>query len=63
MACIIMAERTKDPNVIRLNFLKRNNLITEDQYNRIKEYLDSEESDVYELGASTIKAIIQKSSD
>ncbi len=57
-----MAYFEKDPNIIRLNFAKKTNLINEDQYLRIKEYLDSKEEDVYELGVITIKAIIQKSS-
>ena len=57
-----MAYFEKDPNIIRLNFAKKINLINEDQYLRIKEYLDSKEEDVYELGVITIKAIIQKSS-
>ena len=59
---IDMAYFEKDPNIIRLNFAKKTNLINEDQYLRIKEYLDSKEEDVYELGVITIKAIIQKSS-
>jgi hypothetical protein len=57
-----MAYFEKDPNVIRLNFAKKHDLINEDQYLRIKEYLDSKEDDVYELGVTTLKGIIQKSS-
>lgn len=53
----------KDPNKKRLNIAKRLNIITEEQYERIKEYLDSEEEDVYELGAITLKGIITKSSE
>jgi len=52
----------KDPNIIRLNFAKKNNLITEEQYDRILQYLKSDEEDVYELGVSTLKGIIKKSS-
>lgn len=52
----------KDPNKLRLNFAKKNNIVTEEQYNRILEYLESEEEDVYELGVSTLKGIITKSS-
>jgi len=51
----------KDPNIIRLNFAKKNNLITEEQYDRIHQYLKSDEEDVYELGVSTLKGIITKS--
>jgi hypothetical protein len=57
-----MAYFEKDSNIIRLNFAKKNKLITEDQYLRIKEYLDSKEDDVYELGATTLKSLILKSS-
>lgn len=57
-----MAYFEKDPNVIRLNFAKKHDLINEDQYLRIKEYLDSKEDAVYELGVTTLKGIIQKSS-
>jgi hypothetical protein len=52
----------KDPNIIRLNFAKKNNIITEEQYERILQYLKSDEEDVYELGVSTLKGIITKSS-
>lgn len=52
----------KDPNIIRLNFAKKNNIITEEQYDRIHQYLKSDEEDVYELGVSTLKGIITKSS-
>lgn len=58
-----MSHFEKDPNKIRLNIAKRSNIITEKQYERIKEYLDSKEDDVYELGATTLKAIIKKSAD
>jgi|LakMenE01Jun11ns_1017448.scaffolds.fasta_scaffold9467842_1 hypothetical protein len=56
-----MAYFEKDKNKIRLNFAKKNNLITEEQYDRILQYLESEEEDVYELGVSTLKGIITKS--
>lgn len=52
----------KDPNIIRLNFAKKHNIITEEQYDRIHQYLKSDEEDVYELGVSTLKGIITKSS-
>jgi len=52
----------KDPNKIRLNIAHNRQLITDEQYERIKEYLDSEETDVYDLGAKTLKGIITKSS-
>ena len=53
----------KDPNKIRLNIAHNRQLVTDEQYERIKEYLDSEETDVYNLGAKTLKAIIAKSSE
>lgn len=53
----------KDPNKIRLNIMYKRNLISESHYERIKEYLNSEESDVYDLGVKTLKAIISKSSE
>lgn len=52
----------KDSHIIRLNFAKKKKLITEEQYERILQYLKSEEKDVYELGAKTLKSLIQKSS-
>jgi len=58
-----MAYFEKDPNKIRLNYAHAKQLITDEQYERIKEYLNSEESDVYELGAKTLKGIITKSSE
>ena len=58
MACYF----EKDPNIIRLNFAKKHNIITEEQYNRILQYLKSEEEDVYAIGVSTLKGIIKKSS-
>jgi hypothetical protein len=51
-----------NPDIIRLNFAKRNNLIDDDQYARILQYLESDEEDVQDLGATTLKGIIQKSS-
>ena len=59
MACNI---KPKDPNIIRLNFAKRQGLIDDDQYARILQYLESDEEDVRNLGATTLKGIIQKSS-
>ena len=56
------SKKAKDPNIIRLNFAKRNNLVNDDQYARILQYLESDEKDVQELGATTLKGIIQKSS-
>jgi len=41
----------------------KRNLISESHYERIKEYLNSEENDVYELGVKTLKGIITKSSE
>ena len=55
-------KKPKDPNIIRLNFAKRNNLVTDEQYERILQYLKSDETDVYDLGVSTLKGIIKKSS-
>ena len=52
----------KDINIIRLNFAKRSNIIDDDQYERILQYLKSDEEDVRNLGATTLKGIIQKSS-
>ena len=60
MACKI---KNPDSNIVRMNFLKRKNLINEEQYDRIKQYLESKEEDVYELGVSTINAIITKSAN
>jgi hypothetical protein len=54
--------KPKDPNIIRLNFAKRNGLIDDDQYERILQYLQSDEDDVRNLGATTLKGIIPKSS-
>ena len=51
-----------DPNIIRLNFDKRNGLVDDEQYERILQYLKSDEEDVQNLGATTLKGIIQKSS-
>jgi hypothetical protein len=59
MAC---DTKPKDPNIIRLNFAKRQGLIDDDQYARILQYLESDEDDVRNLGATTLKGIIQKSS-
>ena len=55
-------KKPKDPNIIRLNFAKRQELINDDQYERILQYLESDEDDVRELGITTLKGIIQKSS-
>lgn len=55
-------KKPKDPNIIRLNFAKRNNIVDDDQYERILQYLKSDEEDVRNLGATTLKGIIQKSS-
>ncbi len=55
-------KKPKDPNIIRLNFAKRQELINDDQYQRILQYLESDEDDVRELGITTLKGIIQKSS-
>lgn len=55
-------KKQKDPNIIRLNFAKRNNIVDDDQYERILQYLESDEEDVRNLGATTLKGIIQKSS-
>ncbi len=57
----IMAHFEKDPNKLRLNAAHSRKLITDEQYERIKEYLNSEEDDVYNLGVKTLKAIIKKS--
>ena len=54
--------KPRDPHIIRLNFAKRNGLVDEKQYARILQYLESDEEDVRELGATTLKGIIQKSS-
>jgi len=54
-------KKPKDPNIIRLNFAKRNNIVDDDQYERILQYLESDEEDVRNLGATTLKGIIQKS--
>jgi hypothetical protein len=56
------SKKAKDPNIIRLNFAKRQGLIDDDQYARILQYLESDEKDVSDLGATTLKGIIQKSS-
>lgn len=56
------SKKPKDPNIIRLNFAKRNGLVNDEQYKRILQYLESNEDDVYDLGATTLKGIIQKSS-
>ena len=52
----------KNPDIIRLNFAKRAGLVDEEQYERILQYLKSDEEDVCKLGATTLKGIIQKSS-
>ena len=54
--------KPKDPNIIRLNFAKRNGLVDDEQYERILQYLESNEDDVRDLGATTLKGIIKKSS-
>lgn len=54
--------KPKDTNIIRLNFAKRNGLVDDEQYERILQYLKSDEKDVSDLGATTLKGIIQKSS-
>lgn len=51
----------KDPHKIRLNIIYRKKLITEEQYNRIVEYLNSKDSDVYNLGINAIYGIINNS--
>jgi hypothetical protein len=56
------SKKPKDPNIIRLNFAKRNGLVDDEQYERILQYLESNEDDVRDLGATTLKGIIQKSS-
>lgn len=58
-----MAYFEKDPNKLRLNIAHNRNIVNDEQYERIKEYLNSEEKDVYELGAKTLKAIITKSTE
>jgi len=55
-------KKPKDPNIIRLNFAKRQGLIDDEQHARILQYLESDEDDVRDLGATTLKGIIQKSS-
>jgi hypothetical protein len=54
--------KPKDPNIIRLNFAKINDLVDDEQYERILQYLESNEDDVRDLGATTLKGIIKKSS-
>jgi hypothetical protein len=56
------SKKPKNLNIIRLNFAKRNGLVDEEQYARILQYLESDEEDVRNLGATTLKGIIQKSS-
>lgn len=56
------SKKPKDLNIIRLNFAKRNGLVNDEQYERILQYLESNEDDVYDLGVTTLKGIIQKSS-
>lgn len=56
------SKKPKDLNIIRLNFAKRNGLVDEEQHARILQYLESDEEDVRNLGATTLKGIIQKSS-
>jgi hypothetical protein len=58
-----MAFFEKNPDIIRLNIAKKKEIISEEQYNRIKEYLDSEETDVYDLGKKTLMSLIKKSAD
>ena len=55
-------KKPKDPNIIRLNFAKRNGIVDDEQYARILQYLESDEEDVQKLGATTLKGLIQKSS-
>jgi hypothetical protein len=56
------SKKPKDLNIIRLNFAKRNGLVDDEQYARILQYLESDEEDVRNLGATTLKGLIQKSS-
>jgi hypothetical protein len=56
------SKKPKDPNIIRLNFAKRNGLVDDEQYARILQYLESDKEDVRNLGATTLKGLIQKSS-
>ena len=54
--------KPRDPNIIRLNFAKKKGIVDDEQYERILQYLKSDEEDVCKLGATTLKGIIQKSS-
>jgi len=55
-------QKPKNYDIIKLKFLQRNKIIDENQYERILQYLESKEEDVYNLGITTLNSIIQKSS-
>lgn len=56
-------QKPKNYNLIKLKFLQRNKIIDENQYNRILQYLESKEEDVYNLGITTLNSIITKSAE
>ena len=58
----IYMQKPKNYDIIKLKFLQRNKIIDENQYERILQYLESKEEDVYNLGITTLNSIIQKSS-
>lgn len=56
-------QKPKNYNLIKLKFLQRNKIIDENQYDRILQYLESKEEDVYNLGITTLNSIITKSAE
>jgi len=56
-------QKPKNYDIIKLKFLQRNKIIDENQYERILQYLESKEEDVYNLGITTLNSIITKSAE
>lgn len=56
-------QKPKNYDLIKLKFLQRNKIIDENQYDRILQYLESKEEDVYNLGITTLNSIITKSAE
>jgi hypothetical protein len=56
-------QKPKNYDIIKLKFLQRNKIIDENQYDRILQYLESKEEDVYNLGITTLNSIITKSAE